>query len=205
MRNFGATLANIERLTAQLSSEGSALTAFREASLEATQLSRAARGSMVQLTDQTLQTATTYNALGRNLLVQSQGLTAETQSLIAASNVLVAGLNENAISLSGGAELTLAKSIETLAAAEKSIGEFNQTAKALRDATSEFSVTANRATTSIDRFFVMGTEQTLPDLSRAAQEVRNTSMTFDQLGQQVGQNPAALLSQPPTRSVEWKR
>lgn len=208
MRNFSATIANIERVTAQLSGQTSAITAFRDASLEATQLSRTARGSIDRLTDQTAATAATYDALGKNLLVQTQGLTSESQALIKSSNLLVAGLNEDANSISGGAELTLARTIETLAAAEKSMAEFNQTAKTLREATGQFGAlaqTANRATTSIDRFFVMGTEQTLPDLSRAAQEVRNTSITFDQLGQQVSQNPGALLSQPPAATVEWKR
>ncbi len=208
MRNFGSTLANIERLTAQLSSNGSAISAFRDASLEATLLSRSARNSVDRLTNQTISTAATYDALGRNLLVQTQGLTSESRALIASSSLLVAGLNEDANSISGGAELTLAKTIETLDAAEKSMAEFNQTAKTLREATNQFgalATTANRATASIDRFFVVGTEQTLPDLSRAAQEVRNTSMTFDQLGQQIGSNPGAFLSQPPTRSVEWKR
>jgi phospholipid/cholesterol/gamma-HCH transport system substrate-binding protein len=208
MRNFSATIANIERVTAQLSGQTSAITAFRDASIEATQLSRTARGSIERLTDQTVSTAATYDALGKNLLVQTQGLTSESQALIKSSNLLVAGLNEDANSISGGAELTLARTIETLAAAEKSMAEFNQTAKTLREATGQFGAlaeTANRATTSIDRFFVMGTEQTLPDLSRAAQEVRNTSITFDQLGQQVGQNPGALLSQPPAATVEWKR
>jgi phospholipid/cholesterol/gamma-HCH transport system substrate-binding protein len=208
MRNFSSTLANIERLTSQLSGQNSALLAFRDASLEATLLSKTARASVDRLSNQTVTTAATYDALGRNLLVQTQGLTADSQALIASSNLLVAGLQEDANSLSGGAELTLARTIETLGAAEKSMAEFNQTAKTLRDATEQFgalATTANRATSSIDRFFVMGTEQTLPDLSRAAQEVRNTSMTFDQLGQQVGQNPGALLSQPTPSTVEWKR
>jgi phospholipid/cholesterol/gamma-HCH transport system substrate-binding protein len=208
MRNFSNTLANIERLTQQLGSDQSAITAFRDASVEATLLSKSARVSVDRLTDQTIATAATYDALGKNLLVQTQGLTTETQALIASSNLLVAGLNEDANSLSGGAELTLARTIETLSAAEKSMAEFNQTAKTLREATGQFgalATTANRAAANIDRFFVMGTEQTLPDLGRAAQEVRNTSMTFDQLGQQIGQNPAGLLSQPPAATVEWKR
>jgi phospholipid/cholesterol/gamma-HCH transport system substrate-binding protein len=205
MRNFSSTLANIERLTAQLGSQNSALNAFRDASLEATLLSKTTRASVERLTDQTVSTAATYDALGKNLLVQTQGLTAESQSLIASSNVLVAGLTEDANSISGGAELTLARTIDTLSAAEKSMSEFNQTAKTLREATSQFGALANHAAISIDSFFVMGTEQTLPDLSRAAQEVRNTSITFDQLGQQVGQNPAGLLSQPPAATVEWKR
>ena len=205
MRNFSSTLANIERLTAQLGSQNSALTAFRDASVEATLLSKTARTSVERLSNQTITTAATYDALGRNLLVQTQGLTSETQALLASSNLLVAGLNEDANSISGGAELTLARTLETLTAAEKSMAEFNLTAKTLREATGQFAITANRATTNIDRFFVMGTEQTLPDLSRAAQEVRNTAITFDQLGQQVGQNPGALLSQPPAATVEWKR
>jgi phospholipid/cholesterol/gamma-HCH transport system substrate-binding protein len=208
MRNFGATLANVERLTAQLSSESSAISAFRDASLEATLLSRTARGSVEKLTNQTAATAATYDALGKNLLVQSQGLTDDSRALIASSSLLVAGLNEDANSISGGAELTLAKTIETLDAAEKSMAEFNRTAKTLREATTQFgvlAVSANEATTNVNRFFLEGTEQTLPDLGRAAQEVRNTAMTFNQLGQQVGQNPTSFLSQPPTRSVEWKR
>jgi phospholipid/cholesterol/gamma-HCH transport system substrate-binding protein len=205
MRNFSSTLANIERLTAQLGGQSSALTAFRDASVEATLLSRTTRVSVERLTNQTVSTAATYDALGKNLLVQTQGLATESQALLASSNLLVAGLQEDANSLSGGAELTLARTIETLGAAEKSMAEFNKTAKALRDATTQFATTATNATTSIDRFFVMGTEQTLPDLSRAAQEVRNTSITFDQLGQQVSQNPSALLSQPPAATVEWKR
>lgn len=205
MRNFSSTLANIERLTAQLGGQSSALTAFRDASVEATLLSRTTRVSVERLTNQSVNTAATYDALGKNLLVQTQGLTAESQALLASSNLLVAGLQEDANSLSGGAELTLARTIETLGAAEKSMAEFNKTAKALRDATTQFATTATNATTSIDRFFVMGTEQTLPDLGRAAQEVRNTAITFDQLGQQVSQNPSALLSQPPAATVEWKR
>jgi phospholipid/cholesterol/gamma-HCH transport system substrate-binding protein len=215
VRNFSSTLANIERLSEQLSGQNSALVAFRDASLEAkrlsqeaTLLSQTARSSVQRLADQTVSTAATYDALGKNLLVQTQGLTKESQSLIASSNVLVAGLQEDANSLSGGAELTLARTIETLTAAEKSMAEFNETAKSLREATGQFGTlaqTANRATTNIDRFFVMGTEQTLPDFSRAAQEMRNTAITYDQLGQQVGQNPGALLSQPPTATVEWKR
>lgn len=208
MRNFSATLANIERLTAQLSGPDSALLAVAEASREAAALAGVTRTSVQTLTNQTVATAATYDALGRNLLVQSAALTNDSRSLIAASNELVIGLNEDANSLSGGAELTLAQTIETLKASEKSMAEFNQTAKSLRDATSQFGQlanTADRATRSIDAFFVMGTEQTLPDLGRAAQEVRNTSLTFNQLGQQVSQNPAALLSQPPATTVEWKR
>jgi phospholipid/cholesterol/gamma-HCH transport system substrate-binding protein len=208
MRNFSSTMANIERLTAQLSAQDSAIAAFRDASREATLLSQTARGSVTRLTDQTVQTAATFDALGKNLLVQTQGLTKESQALIASSNVLVAGLTEDANSISGGAELTLAKTIETLTAAERSLAQFNETAKSLQDASKQFGTladTANRATTNIDRFFVMGTEQTLPDLSRAAQEVRNTSMTFDQLGQQIGQNPTGFLSTPPAATVEWKR
>lgn len=205
MRNVSRTLANIERLTGQLSNQNSAISAFRDASVEASRLSKTARSSVERLTEQTVTTADTYNALGKSLLVQTQGLTSETQALITSSNQLVAGLNEDVNSLSGGAELTLARTLETLDAAEKSMNEFSQAAATLREATSTFAATANRATVSIDRFFVMGTEQTLPDLSRAAQEVRNTSITFDQLGQQISQNPAALLSQPPAATVEWKR
>jgi phospholipid/cholesterol/gamma-HCH transport system substrate-binding protein len=208
MRNFSATLANVERLTAQLSGPNSALTSVRDASVEATALAKASRTSVETLTNQTVATAATYDALGRNLLVQSAALSTESRALIASSNALVLGLNEDANSLSGGAELTLAQTIETLKTSERSLAEFNLTAKSLRDATAQFSelaVTADRATQSIDRFFVMGTEQTLPDLGRAAQEVRNTSMTFNQLGQQVGQNPAGILSQAPAATVEWKR
>lgn len=201
MRNFSRTLANIEVLTAQLSGQNSAVQAFRDATIEATQLSKTARASTERLTAQALTTATTYDMLGKNLITQTTSLTSQSQTL-------VAGLTEDANSLSGGAELTLARTLETLSTAEKSMDEFNQAAKSLRAATDQIgtlAVTANRATQSIDRFFVMGTEQTLPDLSRAAQEVRNTSITFDQLGQQIGQNPAALLSQPPAATVEWKR
>jgi phospholipid/cholesterol/gamma-HCH transport system substrate-binding protein len=208
MRNFSATLANIEKLTAQLSGPNSALTAVRDASLEASALAGVTRNSVEALTSQTVTTAATYDALGRSLLQQSQVLTTDSKSLIASSNALVAGLSEDANSISGGAELTLAQTIETLKASEKSMAEFNETAKALRETTSQFNQfanTADRATQSIDRFFVMGTEQTLPDLGRAAQEVRNTSLTFNQLGQQVAQNPSGLLSQPPTATVEWKR
>jgi phospholipid/cholesterol/gamma-HCH transport system substrate-binding protein len=208
MRNFSATLANVERLTAQLSGPNSALTSVRDASVEATALAKASRTSVETLTNQTVATAATYDALGRNLLVQSAALSTESRALIASSNALVLGLNEDANSLSGGAELTLAQTIETLKTSERSLAEFNLTAKSLRDATAQFSelaITADRATQSIDRFFVMGTEQTLPDLGRAAQEVRNTSMTFNQLGQQVGQNPAGILSQAPAATVEWKR
>jgi phospholipid/cholesterol/gamma-HCH transport system substrate-binding protein len=208
LRNFAAALANIERLTAQLSGSDSALLAVRDAGREAAALAVVTRGSVQTLTNQTVATAATYDALGRNLLVQTATLTEDSRSLISNSNALVAGLAEDANSLSGGAELTLAQTIEALKASEKSLAEFNETAKSLRDATAQFSqlaTTADRATQSIDRFFVMGTEQTLPDLGRAAQEVRNTSLTFNQLGQQVGQNPAALLSQPPASTVEWKR
>ena len=208
MRNVSSSLANIERLTAQLAGQNSALSSFRDASIEATQLSKTTRVAVERLTNQSINTAATYDALGRNLLVQTQGLTAESQALIASSNVLVAGLTESANTLSGGAELTLARTLDTLSAAEKSMDEFNQTAKSLREATGQFgalAATATRATNSIDRFFVMGTEQTLPDINRASQEVRNTAITFDLLGQQVGQNPAALLSQPPAATVEWKR
>jgi phospholipid/cholesterol/gamma-HCH transport system substrate-binding protein len=208
LRNFSATLANIERLSAQLSGPDSALATLRDAGRETAALAVVTRGSVQTLTNQTVATAATYDALGRNLLDQTQTLTADSRALIANSNILVAGLNEDANSLSGGAELTLAQTIETLKASEKSLAEFNETAKTLRDATAQFSqlaTTADRATQSIDRFFVMGTEQTLPDLGRAAQEVRNTSLTFNQLGQQVSQNPAGILSQPPTSTVEWKR
>jgi phospholipid/cholesterol/gamma-HCH transport system substrate-binding protein len=208
MRNFAQTLANVERLTAQLSGPNSALNSVRDASNEATALAKITRNSVETLTNQSVATAATYDALGRNLLVQSAALSNDSRSLIASSSALVAGLNEDANSLSGGAELTLAQTIETLKASERSMAEFNQTAKSLREATSQFgelASTADRATRSIDAFFVMGTEQTLPDLGRAAQEVRNTSMTFNQLGQQVGQNPAALLSQPQPTTVEWKR
>jgi phospholipid/cholesterol/gamma-HCH transport system substrate-binding protein len=208
MRNFSATLANIQSLSAQLSGPNSAITAFRDASVEAAALGRTTRGSVELLTNRTVAAADTYDALGRSLLASTQVLAQDSQSLIASSNLLVAGLNEDANSISGGAELTLAKTIETLEAAEASMAEFNKTAKALTAASNQFSqvaVTANRATDSIDRFFVMGTEQTLPDLSRASQEVRNTALTFNQLGQQVGTNPGALLAQPPTTTVEWKR
>lgn len=208
MRNFSATLANIQSVTAQLSGPNSALTAFRDASVEATALAQTSRTSVEALTGQAVATAQTYDALGRSLLTSTQALTTESQSLLASSNLLVAGLNEDANSLSGGAELTLAKTIETLEAAEKSMAEFNKTAKALTDASNQFSqvaVTANRATQSIDRFFVMGTEQTLPDLSRASQEVRNTALTFNQLGQQVATNPTGILAQPQTGTVQWKR
>lgn len=208
MRNFSNTIANIEKLTGQLSGQSSALIAFRDASVEATLLSRAARGSVDRLTNQTINTAATYDALGRNLLVQTRGLTTESQALIASSNLLVAGLNEDVNTLSSGAELTLARTIDTLDAAEKTMVEFNETAKTLRAATSQFgelATTATRATNSVDRFFVVATEESLPDLNRATQEVRNTAVTFNQLGQQVGQNPAALLSQPAVATVEWKR
>jgi phospholipid/cholesterol/gamma-HCH transport system substrate-binding protein len=208
LRSFSAALTNIERLTAQLSGSDSAVLAVRDAGREAAALAVVTRGSVETLTNQTVAAAATYDALGRNLLAQTQTLSDDSRSLIANSNALVAGLNEDANSLSGGAELTLAQTIETLKASEKSLAEFNETAKSLRDATAQFSqlaTTADRATQSIDRFFVMGTEQTLPDLGRAAQEVRNTSLTFNQLGQQVSQNPAGLLSQPPASTVEWKR
>jgi phospholipid/cholesterol/gamma-HCH transport system substrate-binding protein len=208
LRNFSATLANIERLTAELSGSDSAVLAVRDAGRETAALAVVARGSVQTLTNQTVAAAATYDALGRNLLTQTQTLSNDSRALIANSNALVAGLNEDANSLSGGAELTLAQTIETLKASEKSLAEFNETAKSLREATTQFSqlaTTADRATQSIDRFFVMGTEQTLPDLGRAAQEVRNTSLTFNQLGQQVSQNPSGLLSQPPTSTVEWKR
>ncbi|NJR20517.1 MAG: hypothetical protein HC777_02970 [Hyphomonadaceae bacterium] len=208
MRNFAATLANIENVTEQLSGPNSAISAVRDASVEAAALARTSRTSVESLTVQASGTAQTYDALGRSLLASTQSLATESQTLLASSNLLVAGLNEDVNSLSGGAELTLAKTIETLAAAEVSLAEFNKTAKALTEASNQFSqvaVSANRATQSIDRFFVMGTEQTLPELSRASQEVRNTALTFNQLGQQVGANPGAILSQPQPGTVEWKR
>jgi hypothetical protein len=78
----------------------------------------------------------------------------------------------------------------------------------MRTATNQFGAVAentNRAVVSIDRFFKIGADQTLPDMSRAAQEVRNTSMTFDALGQQISQNPLEIVNRPPTATVKWKQ
>jgi phospholipid/cholesterol/gamma-HCH transport system substrate-binding protein len=195
---------NIDNFAKTLRAASLAAESFRQTSLEATLFARSAR----QFTDQSTKTAATYDALGKNLLVQTQSLSEESRGLVSASRLLVDGLNEDANSLSGGAELTLAKTMESLTQAQATMKEFNDTAVAMRTATNQFGAVAentNRAVVSIDRFFKTGTEQTLPDLSRASQEIRNTAMTFDALGQQINRNPLELVNRPPPATVKWKQ
>lgn len=195
---------NIENFSNTLREASLAAQSFRQTTQDAGLFVQSAR----KFTDQATLTATTYDALGKNIMTQTNTLGQESLALVSSSRLLVDGLNEDANSLSGGAELTLAKTMETLTQAQSTMKEFNDTAIAMRAATNEFGAVAentNRAVVSIDRFFKIGADQTLPDMSRAAQEVRNTSMTFDALGQQISQNPLEIVNRPPTATVKWKQ
>lgn len=195
---------NIENFSNTLREASLAAQSFRRTTQDAGLFVQSAR----KFTDQATLTATTYDALGKNIMTQTNTLGQESLALVSSSRLLVEGLNEDANSLSGGAELTLAKTMETLTQAQSTMKEFNDTAIAMRAATNEFGAVAentNRAVVSIDRFFKIGADQTLPDMSRAAQEVRNTSMTFDALGQQISQNPLEIVNRPPTATVKWKQ
>ncbi|GBF58160.1 hypothetical protein PbB2_01832 [Candidatus Phycosocius bacilliformis] len=195
---------NIEYFSQTLREASLAAASFRQTTQEATLFAQSAR----KFTDQATLTAATYDALGKNLMVQTDSLGKESLALVSSSRLLVDGLTEDANSLSGGAELTLAKTMETLDQAQSTMKEFNETAVALRTTTSQFGSlvdNTNRAVVSIDSFFKIGADQTLPDMSRAAQEVRNTSMTFNALGQQINQNPLDLVNRPPTATVKWKQ
>ncbi|GIU67370.1 MlaD family protein [Candidatus Phycosocius spiralis] len=195
---------NMDNFTNILKEASLAAEAFRQTNQEAIVLARTAR----KFSDQSLKVAVTYDVLGKNLIVQSKTLSDESHGLIRASRLLVEGLNEDANSLSGGAELTLAKTMESLTQAQATMKEFNDTAIAMRIATNQFGAVAentNRAVVSIDHFFKTGAEQTLPDLSRASQEIRNTAMTFDALGQQINRNPMELVNRPPPATVKWKQ
>lgn len=195
---------NIENFSKTLREASLAAQSFRQTTQDAGLFVQSAR----KFTDQATLTATTYDALGKNLMTQTNTLGQESLALVSSSRLLVDGLSEDANSLSGGAELTLAKTMEALTQAEATMKEFNDTAIAMRTATNQFGAVAentNRAVVSIDRFFKIGADQTLPDMSRAAQEVRNTSMTFDALGQQISQNPLEIVNRPATATVKWKQ
>jgi phospholipid/cholesterol/gamma-HCH transport system substrate-binding protein len=195
---------NIENFSTTLREASLAAQSFRQTTQDAGLFVQSAR----KFTDQATLTATTYDALGKNLMTQTNSLGQESLALVSSSRLLVDGLSEDANSLSGGAELTLAKTMEALTEAQSTLKEFNETAVAMRTATNQFGAVAentNRAVVSIDRFFKIGADQTLPDMSRAAQEVRNTSMTFDALGQQISQNPLEIVNRPPTATVKWKQ
>lgn len=195
---------NLANFSKTLREASLAAQTFRQTTQEAGLFVVSAR----KFTDQATITATTYDALGKNLMTQTNTLGQESLALVSSSRILVDGLNEDANSLSGGAELTLAKTMETLAQAQATLQEFNDTAVAMRVTTNQFGAVVdntNRAVVSIDRFFKIGADQTLPDLSRAAQEVRNTSMTFDALGQQVSQNPLDIVNRPASATVKWKK
>jgi phospholipid/cholesterol/gamma-HCH transport system substrate-binding protein len=209
IRAFSATIANLERTTAALAGgpnstlakAGNAADQIAIAGADVSRLSRSVEAQSGQI-------VSTYSELGQNLVAQTNRLGDESAFLISSSRVLVEGLTEDANSLSGGAELTIAKTIESLDAAQKTMAEINQTAASLRTATSGLGTlvtSTEKATTSIDRFFALAADQTLPDISRAAQETRNTAITFDAIAQRVDQNPSDLISRPPSATVEWKR
>lgn len=197
-------LANIERATALIVAEGqllqqstAAAASVKEAGVEVVALSRSFQSA-----------AGTYDQLGRNLTAQTLELSGRSQSLLTAAETLVTGLAEDSNSLAGGAELATVRAVTTLEAAQKSLTEIDKTARALRvvgEDVSTMSASINQASVSIDQFFALGVEQTLPDISRAAQETRNTAMTFDQLAQRLDQSPQGFLLRPPSATVEWKQ
>jgi phospholipid/cholesterol/gamma-HCH transport system substrate-binding protein len=200
IQSISRSIANIESATGQLAQTqnlGRTLMSVRGASDEIAGLSRNVNSMAV-----------TYDQLGRNLIAQTMDLTGKSSSLLTASEALVVGLTEDVNSVAGGAELLVARTSDTLTSAQKSLTEFDKTARALRVVGEDVSALSRQvggATTNIDRFFALGVEQTLPDISRAALETRNTAMTFDQLAQRVDQGPTSFLVRPPDATVEWKR
>lgn len=148
-------------------------------------------------------TVGTYNALGTDLRTATADLTARTGVLVDATTATATSLT----ALTGEASDLLGESRLTLRTANQGLASVDTAARALTDASGQFSTAAvdvSSASRSIDSFFQLGTTQTLPDMTRAAQTVTSAAITFDQLGQQVAYDPGGLVAPPPLPVVEWR-
>jgi phospholipid/cholesterol/gamma-HCH transport system substrate-binding protein len=191
------SLANIERATG---AQGGLVS---EATLAARAVSNAGMDIAV-LSRGLAQTSQTYGALGSQLQTSAADLTTRTAALVDASTLTATSLTE----LTGQTSDLLGEARTTLRAANQGLTSIDTAARSLGEASTEFTTAARDvagASRSIDAFFQMGTVQTLPDMTRAAQTVTNAAVTFDQLGQQVAFDPGALIAPAPQRTVEWRR
>jgi phospholipid/cholesterol/gamma-HCH transport system substrate-binding protein len=194
------TLQNIEQATAQMAARDGLVTEATSAARSLT----AASADVALLSSNLGETSRTYNLLGQELVGSARTLTERSVTLIETSTALAAGIDN----LAGGTEDVVGEFSQTLETAGSTLREIEAAAASLRGATSDFQLAArgvSSASGTIDEFFRIGVNQTLPDIARMAQEVRNTSMTYDYLGQQVAYDPLAALSAPPNRTVEWRK
>lgn len=194
------TLANVERASARISERGELLD---EAELAARAVGAA--GTEVATLARSLQglseVSATYGELGSELLVSTRSIAERTDTLLTASGTLVDSLNTDLTGL-------VRDTRTTVTAAQATLGEIDETARSLRTVTDDIGTAAVQvAETSetLDTFFTIGIEQTLPDINRASQAVRATSVTFDMLAQQVQNDPGALVAQPPDQTVRWRQ
>lgn len=198
---------NIEAITRALDNIEQATGGLRGQAGLVTEATTAARALGVASTDIALLSRTlggTYGELGQQLQASTADLSDRTAALVDASTATATSLTE----LTGQASDLIGDTRTALRAANTSLSSVEGAARSLELASGEFSVAARdvaAASRSIDAFFQMGTYQTLPDMTRAAQTVSAAAVTFDQLGQQVAFDPGALIAPPPQRTVEWRR
>jgi phospholipid/cholesterol/gamma-HCH transport system substrate-binding protein len=198
------TFANVEKATGSISDDGGRL--LGEATQAARQVTQAGRdistlsGSLNRLAAP----GGAYAALGGNL----NALSARTGELVATSEATIKVAGEGVAALTASGQTTLAEANRTMAAARDALGAVGGAAGDLRTAGAQLGTAAEgvtAASTTINSFFDVATRQTLPDVSRASQTVSIAATRFDEIAQDVQNDPAALIAPAPEREVRWRQ
>ncbi|WP_240008235.1 MlaD family protein [Pseudaquidulcibacter saccharophilus] len=189
LKSFSETLKNLDTSTARLAGNGQLLDSATQAARSIDQA-----GQEVKVLAKSMQAvpqmANTYNELGKNL-------TTQTGTLLNNSNDLVVNLNN------------LSKSTDkTIQRADSALVEINASAKNIHKSTENLDAAVNNfnaATISVDKFFTMGTYDTLPSMNAAAQSVKSASDNLNRTLDEVSDSPNGFLSKAPSNSVKWKK
>lgn len=197
LRNFALTLENTRRASELISARGALLDKTNEAAnninkagIEVSRLAQTLSQATKSSSESFNTAAGTYSQLGQSLIEQTGTISKKANSILDDGQFLV-------------------KDLRVLTSdTRNSLKEFDKTNFQLRDATLEIKNAANgvnKASASVDDFFRIGSNETLPDLSAAAKGIAKTGDSVDTLVQDLNQSPSGLLAKAPSKKVRWKK
>lgn len=203
LANFAITLDNTRRASELIGERGQLLDKandaaknLNDAGIEVRKLAELLANSTKTGSENLNKTAATYAELGQLLIEDTRAIKDKTGSILDDSQVLVKDLK------------TLSANTNTsVIHAQKSLKEIDETNKTLREATIEVKKAAESvALTAIsaDDFFKIGSNETLPDLSKAAKSIEDAGTSVDNLLGDAS-SPSSLLSKPQNAKVKWKK
>lgn len=204
LTNFAITLDNTRRASELIGERGQLLDKandaaknLNDAGIEVRKLAELLANTTKSSSENINKTVTTYAELGQYLIEDSREIKTKTNSILDDGQLLVKDLK----TLSGNTNSTILHS-------QKTLKEIDETNKVLKEATYEVKKASegiSSASISVNDFFLIGANETLPDLSAAAKKIEQAGESVDSLVGDAASSPSGLLSKPQSAKVKWKK